>query len=106
MGDASILNPSSTYPKSKMSKDITFSFVAGELLSPGTELEIRALRPVDRQAACSAVIVQKNGRTLAVPMTIDPTGTIIKVSTKGMGTGRFQLHLHQLLDANGKEFVK
>jgi hypothetical protein len=43
---------------------------------------------------------------MTVPVAVDPITTGITVSTKGVGTGRFQLHLHQLLDVNGKELVK
>lgn len=98
--------PPPKYFKYKMSKDLKFSFVAGELISPGSDLEIRTSRPVDRKAARSAVVLQKDGRILAIAVTIDSTDTIIRVSTKNLGTGRFRLHLHELLDANGKELVK
>lgn len=88
-----------------MNKNINFSFIAEEIVSPGTNLEIRTSRPVDAKAARAAVVLQKDGRTLATPIAVDKKGVIITVSTRDIGTGNFLLHVHQLLDIEGRELV-
>ncbi|KAH8645562.1 peptidase S8/S53 domain-containing protein [Tricladium varicosporioides] len=88
-----------------MSKELSLSFVAGEIIRPGTDLELRTTRPFDPDIARAAIVFQQDGLNIATPFTIDEKSGTIKVSTKGLGPGKYQLRIHELLDTENKQIV-
>jgi hypothetical protein len=91
--------------KSKMTNEVTFSFMGGEILAPGCEIKINTPRPVDPQGARSAVIVTKDGRNMFVPVTVDQECTTIKICTRDLGHDTFYLQVDELLDDKGDELL-
>ncbi|GAQ03422.1 hypothetical protein ALT_0743 [Aspergillus lentulus] len=88
-----------------MATEVEFSVMGGEVLAPGTEIDIHAPRPVNPQGARSAVIVTQDGRNVFVPVTVDQGGTTIRICTEHLGQGSFYLQVDELLDNNGKELL-
>ncbi|KAG2025731.1 hypothetical protein GB937_002453 [Aspergillus fischeri] len=70
--------------------------MGGEVLAPGTEIEIHSPRPVNPQCARSAVIVTQDGRNLFVPVTVDQEGTTIRICTDDLGHGS----IYKLMSVN------
>lgn len=80
-----------------MATEVEFSVMGGEVLAPGTEIDIHSPRPVNPQGARSAVIVTQDGRNVFVPVTVDQGGTTIRICTDDLGQGSFYLQVDELL---------
>lgn len=90
---------------SQMSDELSLSFIAGEILGAGTDIEIRTRRPFDPDVARSAVVLQQKDLNVAAPVTVDEKGEIIRISTKDLRPGKYQLRIHELLDTKGEEIL-
>ncbi|KAH7169859.1 hypothetical protein EDB81DRAFT_676197 [Dactylonectria macrodidyma] len=73
-----------------MIRDISFSFVAEEIVRPGTDLEIRIKRQFDREVARAAVCLQQDGLNVATSIDVDEKNGTLNVSTKGLKPGQIR----------------
>ena len=80
--------------------NFTFSFGEGEIILAGTVLELTTARPVSTDTAQKGVILEKDGKSLGPQVTAE--GSVIKVQTQGLGTGRYQIRISDLKDVQGK----
>jgi hypothetical protein len=84
---------------------VSFSIIPGEIIAPGTQIEVCSPRSVDPKAARCAISLRIDGRSVIAPITVDKKGTTMKVSTAGLGPGRFYLQINKLFDSNGIELI-
>lgn len=88
-----------------MSSDVSFSFVAGEAVCPGTDLNIMVKRPFDRETARAAVVLQRDGVNVPTPTVVDEKSGTITVPTNGLEAGMYQLRIRELLDNSNDEII-
>ncbi len=84
-----------------MDTTLTLSFTPGEVITPGTTLEIRSSRPVEPRSAQGAVSLRHACRTVGTVVRLTGRGRVVQVSTKDLAPGAYELHVGELLDTKG-----
>src|SRR5947207_7938006 len=75
-----------------------YSFTPGEIMAPGTTLEIYTPRPVDSKSAEDAVRHYSGGNALKTSIAVDKK--VLKISTQGLVSSNYQLRIGKILDNN------
>ena len=83
---------------------ITFSIAAGENITPGTIIELRAPRPVNPQSAQSQVGLYRAVTDHRINTSISVANTIVKISTANLEPGPYSLRVGELVDTNNVRF--
>src|SRR5215467_4223067 len=84
---------------------VTINISAGEIVQPGSIIEIQASHPVDHRSAHGAIRLFKGGAPVNVVMKIEDKGHGVKLHTEGVEPGRYDLVVTELLDAKGKRLA-
>ena len=89
-----------------MAESVISSVTAGEVLQPGTTIELRASRSVDPRFAQGAVRLVARGSSRAVNAGVSARGRLIRLSTEGLAPGAYDLVVSELLGAKGERLVE
>jgi len=81
---------------------VTLNLSAGEIVQPGSCLEIRASRPVDPRSAQGAVRLLRGGVPVNATPKIVEKGRVLQLHTGAFEPGRYELVVTELLDVKGK----
>ena len=82
--------------------NIQLSFSLGEIIIAGQPLIIKASTPVSPKSAQGAVFVRRDGKLVRSIIELDDECCSIKVPTKGLELGKYELMIGELLDQKGK----
>ncbi|KAK3368784.1 hypothetical protein B0H63DRAFT_442012 [Podospora didyma] len=72
-----------------MAQDIGFSFVADEIVAPGTDLVIKIARPFHARVAQDAISLRRGGNTVPTPVKVSKADGTVTLSTKALSRGRY-----------------
>jgi hypothetical protein len=84
-----------------MDTTLTFSFTSGEVIAPGTTIELRSARPLDPRSAQGAVTLRNACRTVDGVMALGARGRVVTVATDSLPPGAYELRVGELLDTKG-----
>jgi len=86
-----------------MAHGITFSFVAEEIVAPGTDLLVKIARPFQHESIKRAIRLQQGGQDVLALVSINESDNTVKVSTQGISPGRYTVQVAGLLDDQGND---
>jgi hypothetical protein len=87
-----------------MDTTLTLSFTPGEVITPGTVLELRSPRPLEPRSAQGAITLRRNG---CVPpggrpiVALSQRGRTVRLDTSDLPAGPYELGVGELLDTKG-----
>ena len=86
---------------------VKLSISAGEVLRPGTTIELNAPRPIDARSAQGAVCVgHRNEPARRAMVEVRKRGRLLAVPTDGLPPGPHELTIDELLDTKGGRLVE
>ncbi|QMW38909.1 hypothetical protein AFCA_002270 [Aspergillus flavus] len=88
-----------------MGNEVEISIIGGEVIAPGSQIQIHVPRPVDFRSARSAVTITKDGRNIFAPISVEQGGAIISICTRDLGHDTFYLQIDELLGKNGEDLL-
>lgn len=88
-----------------MTDQLNLSFSAEEILAAGVDIEIHPPRLVDQKSARSAIVLQKDGQTVAAPITVDQNSLTVRLATSHLEPGTYRLQIQELYDARKEKLV-
>jgi len=83
---------------------IKLSFTPGEIIAPGTTLELRTSRAVDPESAKVTVRLFKAGKQ--VPIVATTQGNLIRIPTDNLSPATYQVSVGKLLDSQGNPLTE
>ena len=88
-----------------MAESVSVSVTPGEILQPGTTIEIRTGRAVDPRFAQGAIRLTSRASGRPVTVGVSAKGRLLKLSTEGLAAGKYDLVISELLGAKGERLV-
>ena len=84
---------------------VSVNITAGEVVPPGSTIELRLARSADPRFAQGAVRLRERGSSRPIPIQLAARGRAIRVSTDGLRPGAYDLIVEELLGAKGERLV-
>ena len=83
------------------SDPFTLSITPGEIIAPGTTIQLTAERPIDARSAQGAVRVTSRCERHTVSVALARRGRALTIATRDLPPGPYELTVDELLDARG-----
>lgn len=90
----------------KNSEMVTINISAGEIIQPGSVIELSAAHPIDPRSAQGAVTIAQCGAQRPLTVKLTKRGKVLHISTEGLDPDSYELVINELLDAKGDRLVE
>lgn len=89
-----------------MDATLNLSFTPGEVIRPGTSLQLHSRRPVEPRSAQASLRVRQGHRHLPVIVRVENDGSTVHVPTADLSPGAYELAVGELLDTAGERLTE
>jgi hypothetical protein len=86
-------------------ENVTVNISPGEIVQPGTTIELTAPRAIDPRSAQGAIRLRQGGQTSRAIVSVAKRGRVLRIPTDDLPAGSHELVVDELLDVKGERLV-